>query len=476
MSSVVRPAMTPRSASCTCRLDPRVDRARGVIEDEDARVVEDGSSKRYSLALTSRQRQTALTDRGVVPARQLRDEVVCLGGAGGGLDLRIGRVGPSVGDVRSHRVGEQEAVLEDDTHLTAQRSQRDVAQVMPVDEDRSAGRVVEARDEHRQRRLAAPAGANEGDAFTRGDVQIDPVEHRISVGIPEVDVRERDLAGELGEVDRVGWVGNGSRQVQELEDALEPCPSLLADGQDARQLARRRHELGHVRRERQEGTEGDLVLERQPPAEGEDRHLSEQGDRLEEWLVPRLQAHRSHLRAVHGLRGGCDSFELALLLTERLDHTDAVEVLVDDLDEVTFPLLPIPGCREDAPPHAIRDDEQARRDHDAHQSQQRREIEHHPEREQQQQDVAAHDREEAQEPLDQGRIGVGASDQLACWHSLKVVEVQRLQVVVHRVAQVVLHFQSDPPTAIAADVRECEAGGRQSHQQEEPRPQRASCD
>ena len=305
------------------------------------------------------------------------DELVRLGGAGGRLDLLVGRVGPSVGDVRAHRVGEQEAVLEDDTHLAAQRSQRDVAHVVPVDEDRSLGRVVEARDEHRQGRLAAPARADDGHALTRGDVQIDSAEHRVSVAVAEVDVRERDVTGELGEVDRVGCVGDGRRQVEELEDALEPCPSLLADGQDAGELARRRHQLGDVGRERQEGAEGDLVLEREPAAEREDRHLREQGDRLEERLVSRLQAHRSHLRPVHGLGGVGDAFDLALLLTERLDDADAVEVLVDDLDEVALALLPVPGRREDAPAHAVGDDEQARRDHDAHQGQQRREIEHH---------------------------------------------------------------------------------------------------
>ena len=54
------------------RLDPRVDRAGGVVEDEDARVVEDRSRERDPLALTARQGQAALADRGVVSARQLR--------------------------------------------------------------------------------------------------------------------------------------------------------------------------------------------------------------------------------------------------------------------------------------------------------------------------------------------------------------------------------------------------------------------
>ena len=87
---------------------------------------EDRAGERDPLTLTARQGQAALTDRRVVAAGQVLDELVRLRRAGGRLDLRVGRVGPSVGDVRPNRVGEQEAVLEDDTHLTAQRPQRDV--------------------------------------------------------------------------------------------------------------------------------------------------------------------------------------------------------------------------------------------------------------------------------------------------------------------------------------------------------------
>ena len=84
-------------------------------------------------------------------------------------------------------------------------------------------------------------------------------------------------------------------QVEELEDALHAGPGLLADGEDAGELAGRRHQLGDVGREGEERAEGDLVVEGQPAAQREDRHLREQRDRLEERLIPRLQAHGPHL-------------------------------------------------------------------------------------------------------------------------------------------------------------------------------------
>ena len=167
--------------------------------------------------------------------------------------------------------------LSSKTTPTWRRSDRSVtvAHVVPVDEDRSLGRVVEARDEHRQGRLAAAARPDDRHALTRGDVQIDapraPGRRRRSGS-----ARSRtDVAAQLGELDGIGCVGDGGRQVEELEDALEPGPRLLADGQHAGELAGRRHQLGDVGREREEGAERDLVVERQPAAERQDRHLRE---------------------------------------------------------------------------------------------------------------------------------------------------------------------------------------------------------
>ena len=48
----------------------------------------------------------------------------------------------------------------------------------------------------------------------------------------------------------------------------------------------------------------------------------------------------------------------------------------------------------------------------------------------------------------------------------------RLQVVVHGVAQVVLHVEGHPAAAVAAQVGEAEGGGGQADQQHQPRPQR----
>lgn len=61
-----------------------------------------------------------LADGGVVPVGQRGDEPVCLGGAGGLLDLLLGGVGEAVGDVGADGLGEEEAVLGDEPDGGAQ--------------------------------------------------------------------------------------------------------------------------------------------------------------------------------------------------------------------------------------------------------------------------------------------------------------------------------------------------------------------
>ena len=92
MTSVVRPAMSRSSASSRSVLGVGVERAGGLVEDEDGRVLEQRARDREALALAAGERGAALADDGVVAVGQAADEVVRVGGSGGRLDLA--RVAP----------------------------------------------------------------------------------------------------------------------------------------------------------------------------------------------------------------------------------------------------------------------------------------------------------------------------------------------------------------------------------------------
>ena len=303
-------------------------------------------------------------------------------------------------------------------------------------------------------------------------MEVEAVEDAAALVVAELDRVEVDLAAQGRQLDRVGGVGDRRREVEQLEDPLHPGARLLPDRQEARELPGRRDQLADVGGEGEEGAEADLPPQRQPAAEGEDRHLAEGGDRLQQRLEARGQPDRPHLRAVEVLGGGGDPLQLAPLLAERLHHAHAVDRLVDDLDHLAFALLGVPGGGEDLGPHPVADREQGRRDDQADQGQRRREPQHHAQRQHHQQDVAAHHRDEHQEALDERRVAAGASDELAGRHPVERGEVHLLEVRLHLVAEVVLDLERDLAAAVPAQVGGEEGARGDRDQSEQPGQQR----
>ena len=56
----------------------RIDAARRLVENENARIVQDRARDRNALSLAARERVSPLADDGVVTLSQLADEVVCI--------------------------------------------------------------------------------------------------------------------------------------------------------------------------------------------------------------------------------------------------------------------------------------------------------------------------------------------------------------------------------------------------------------
>ena len=448
-----------------------VHRAGGVVEDQDPGVIQQRAGQGDPLTLAAGQAKSPFADHRVVAARQAHDEVVGARGARRRFDVGVAGARAPVADVVPHRLGEQEALLEGDADLAAQRVQGDVPHVMAVDEHGALLRVIEPRHQRCRGRLATSARADDSDARPGRDVQVEAAQDRGARPVGEADAGEGDLAAQLWQLDRAGCVGNGRAQVDELEDALDAGPGLLGDGQDAGQPLGGRDELGDVGGEGQERAQRDLMVQGHPAAEGQHGDLPEDRDGLQNWLVAGLQAHRAHLRAVDGAGRLGHPFELLLLLAEGLDDPDAVEVLVDDLDDVALTLLAVPGGREDLPAHPVGHHQQQRRDDEADDGQQRAQDEHDPDRQHHQQDVAAHDREVVEQPLDQGGVGIGPPDELARRHLLEVLRVHGLEVTLHVAAQVVLDLQGHPAAVIAAEIGKAERGGGERDEQGQPGPQ-----
>ena len=97
------------------------------------------------MAFACRQRRAALADDGSGAARQRGDEPIESRGASGVLDLGVRRVGPRVADVVRDRRVEDERFLINQHDVAPHISQREAAQIVSVETDRSFAGIDEAQ-------------------------------------------------------------------------------------------------------------------------------------------------------------------------------------------------------------------------------------------------------------------------------------------------------------------------------------------
>src|ERR1022692_3206738 len=76
-----------------------IEAAGSLVEDEDARIGENGAGDGDALPLTAGELDAALADDGVVLLLELFGELIDAGDAAGGLDLRFGGGGTGEADV-----------------------------------------------------------------------------------------------------------------------------------------------------------------------------------------------------------------------------------------------------------------------------------------------------------------------------------------------------------------------------------------
>ena len=173
MTSVVRCRATARERGLDLLLGAGIQRAGRFVQDQDARVLQDGARDGDPLLLAARQLQAAFADPGVVTVRQAQDEVVHLGEPRRLLDLLLARAGAAIGDVVADRIVEQHGVLRHHADRRAQAVLGHVADVLPVDQDAALGHVVEPEQQAADGGFARARSARRSPACARRDGEID---------------------------------------------------------------------------------------------------------------------------------------------------------------------------------------------------------------------------------------------------------------------------------------------------------------
>ena len=139
----------------------RVDRRGRVVEDQHLRVGEDGARDRDSLPLAAREREAALAEHRLVALRQALDELRGAGEPGGrriSSSSASGIAKPTLPLTVSPKRN-----VSSNTSPTPRRSSLEpkLAHVDAADRHAAAVRVVEAREQRGDRRLAGAGRADE---------------------------------------------------------------------------------------------------------------------------------------------------------------------------------------------------------------------------------------------------------------------------------------------------------------------------
>ena len=253
-------------------------------------------------------------------------------GARGLDDLLEGRVGPAVAQVLEHRGVEQEGLLGDDRHQPAQRLARDLLERNAVELDRSARRLVEAEQQIGQRGLARARAADQGQALTGPQLEVDAPQHLLAP-VAEDHVAVGDPLTQPLQVDGVRRVRGVLRQVEHVEDALRGGERVLQTVPVSGHVPRGPVEHGRDEEERRERTHRDAPEALDHAVHAHDQHHAEAG--LAEKLDGGAREHAvaQHLHPAAEVAHQLSSVGLALLRlgVEGLDDLDAGEDLEQPL-------------------------------------------------------------------------------------------------------------------------------------------------
>src|SRR2546423_3932396 len=238
-----------------------VDGRGRLVQDQNSRVGEERASEGDQLALAERESAPAFLHLRLVAVLEAKDELVRADSLGRADDLLCRRVRPPERDVLGDRAREEEPLLRHDSELAAERRLRDVAEVDAVERDPSAPRVVEAGQQFRDRRLAGARVADERNRCPRGDVEIEIEQDVRPVAVPELNVLEADVPGDLGQLAGVVVVHHLRFLVQDVHDLVERSRRREKGAVELRELLHRVEEVLDVEQEREQGSQADVAVE-----------------------------------------------------------------------------------------------------------------------------------------------------------------------------------------------------------------------
>ena len=327
-----------------------VEPGRRLIQDEYRGVPDHGAGDGDALPLSPRQRAPPLPDHGVEPFRQVLDEVLAVGEAGGLLNLLEGRFGTAVRDVLPDGRLEEQRLLQDHPDLLDQRIRFVVANVAPVYAHGALHGVVEAQDQARQGALPRAGGPHDRRHFARLYLQFDVPQHWLIRVVTEGDALEAHLPPEAGRGLRGGSLFDRRALVEHLHDALRPHRDFRELGPEPRKRVQRALKVFHVLGEDDERARGERPGEDLVRAEGDDRGQPAPRQDGHNPGETGLQARHVHVAFRHLARLLRESLFREAFPGERFDDPDRGDRLLRQGSKVPLSQPHVLLLVSDAPP------------------------------------------------------------------------------------------------------------------------------
>src|SRR5215471_373969 len=172
-----------------------IERARRLVEDQDARIHDQSSCYGDTLPLPTRKARAALPDHRVVAIGQLENEFMGTGQLRRGDDPMHGQGWIGKGDVVPDGTIEQDVFLKHDPDLPAQPGDVDHPEINAVHKHTAALRHVKSLDELCERGFSRAGGPDDADHLTGRNAQCDIFENLGAVqAIPECHMLEAYVA------------------------------------------------------------------------------------------------------------------------------------------------------------------------------------------------------------------------------------------------------------------------------------------
>ena len=164
-------------------------------------------------------------------------------------------------NIFSHRTGNNENVLHDQSDLFPQPVRIKTAQVHAIEADDPSAGIVKALEKVDQRRFPGAGGAHNRQCLARVRLKRKVFDYRVVSFVSKIHLRERNFTPHLHGNKRMIQRRENIPDLQEMKDSLCRSHGGLHDGVLLRELSHGLEKKPHIRDEGRQHPDGHVLLE-----------------------------------------------------------------------------------------------------------------------------------------------------------------------------------------------------------------------